>query len=263
LATGNYNPSTAKLYTDLSLFTCRPELGEEVTNLFNLLTGICQYQDLKRLWVAPFDLQRRLLERIEREAQHAERGLPARIIAKVNSLADERVIQALYRASQAGVQIDLIVRGICCLRPGVRRLSERIAVRSIVDRFLEHSRIFYFENACQPEVFVGSADWLPRNFCRRIELVFPIEDGNLRDRLTREILTRHLADNTKARCLQRDGSYVRAPRPEVGPNRRSQAEFMALAKAEPLAAPGPADGKPKYPKVRLARSPFTVGPRQP
>jgi polyphosphate kinase len=263
LATGNYNPSTAKLYTDLSLFTCQPELGEEVTNLFNLLTGICQYQDLQKLWVAPFDLQRRLLERIEREAKHAERGLPARIIAKVNSLADERVIQALYRASQAGVQIDLIVRGICCLRPGVRRLSERITVRSIVDRFLEHSRIFFFENACQPEVFVGSADWLPRNFYRRIELVFPIEDGNLRDRLIHQILTRHLADNTKARSLQRDGCYFRAQRPESGPSRRSQAEFMALAHAEPQGAPGPTDGKPKHPKVRLAPSPFAAASRQP
>jgi polyphosphate kinase len=173
LATGNYNPTTAKIYTDLGLFTCDPDLVEDATNLFNLLTGICQFQGMRKLVVAPFELHARMLQLIAREAEHADNGLPARIIAKMNSLADEQILKALYRASQAGVEIDLIVRGICCLRPGVPGLSDRIRVRSIVDRFLEHSRIFYFENACQPEVFIGSADWMPRNFFRRIETVFP------------------------------------------------------------------------------------------
>src|SRR5579862_213324 len=183
LATGNYNPVTARIYTDLGLFTCRPEFGEDVTNFFNLLTGICQYQPMSKLLVAPFELLTRTLLLIEREIENANRGLPARIVAKLNSLAEPQIIEALYRASKAGVKIDLIIRGICCLRPGVRGLSENITVRSIVDRFLEHSRVYYFENACQPQVFVASADWLPRNFFRRIELAFPIEDGVLRERL--------------------------------------------------------------------------------
>ena len=161
------------------------DFGEDATNLFNLLTGICQFQGTQKLLVAPFELHERILELIEREAENARQGLPARIIAKMNSLVDREIIEALYRASQAGVKIDLIVRGICCLRPELKGISDNITVRSIVDRFLEHSRIFYFENACQPEVFVGSADWMPRNFFRRIEIVFPIEDGNLRERIRR------------------------------------------------------------------------------
>src|SRR5207248_3225345 len=175
LGTGNYNPTTARLYTDLSLLTCHPDFGEDSTNLFNLLTGISQFKGMRRLIVAPFELHGRLLCLIEREAENARKGLPARIIAKMNALVDERMIEALYRASQAGVQIDLIVRGICCLRPGLKRLSANITVRSIVDRFLEHSRVYYFENACQPEVFVASADWMQRNFFRRIEIAFPVE----------------------------------------------------------------------------------------
>src|SRR5207248_7055321 len=176
-----YNHATARLYTDLGLLTCRPEIGEDVTNFFNLLTGICQFQGMKKLLVAPFELHDRILQLIERETANARRGLPARIIAKINSLADRQTIEALYAASEAGVKIDLIVRGICCLRPGLKGLSRNITVRSIVDRFLEHSRIYYFENACQAEVFIGSADWLPRNFYRRIEIAFPIEDGILRE----------------------------------------------------------------------------------
>ncbi len=209
LATGNYNATTAKLYTDLGLFTCRPDFGEDITNLFNLLTGICQFQGMKKLVVAPFDLHRRLLEMIEREATNARRGLPARIIAKINSLADQTIIEALYRASQAGVKIELIVRGVCCLRPGLRGVSENITVRSIVDRFLEHPRIYYFENGCVPEVFIGSADWLPRNLFRRIETVFPIVDGIVRERVIGEILATTLADNVKARILFADGNYHR------------------------------------------------------
>ena len=251
LATGNYNPSTAKLYTDLSLLTARPEFGEDATNLFNLLTGICQFQGMKKLVVAPFDLHSRLLSLIAREAENAKRGLPARIIAKFNSLVEPKLIEALYAASQAGVKIDLIIRGICCLRPGVPGLSENITVRSIIDRFLEHSRIYYFENACQPEIFVGSADWMPRNLFRRIEVVFPIEDGNLCDRVFREILGVALADNVKARFLGADGIYRRAKITSGQKIRRSQSEFMALA--TPKAA---AKSKEKFPRAVLASSPF-------
>jgi polyphosphate kinase len=256
LSTGNYNPTTARLYSDLGLLTCQPDFGEDTTNFFNLLTGICQFQPMRKLVAAPFDLHRRLLELIERETENARRGLPARMVAKINSLAERQVIEALYRASQAGVQIELIVRGICCLRPGVKGLSETITVRSIVDRFLEHSRVYYFENACQPQVFIGSADWLPRNFFRRIELVFPIEDGVLRERVIREILGVPLADNVRARLLQPDRSYRRAaPAPGEKP-RRSQFEFIALAGAEDSGPVKSPDGKTRYPKVKLAPSPF-------
>jgi polyphosphate kinase len=249
LATGNYNPTTARLYTDIGLLTCKPEFGEDATNLFNLLTGICQFQGMKKLIVAPFDLQARLLQLIEREIGHAQRGLPARIIARMNSLVEPALIETLYRASQAGVKIDLIVRGICCLRPGVKGVSENITVRSIVDRFLEHSRIYFFENACQPEVFAGSADWMPRNLFRRIEAVFPIEDGNLRERVLSEILAVTLADNVKARFLCADGTYRRTEPRNGEKKRRSQTEFIALATAEEprLAAKSGA----KYPRVKL------------
>lgn len=233
LGTGNYNPNTAKLYSDLSYLTVRPELAEDVTNLFNLLTGICQFQPTERLVVAPFELHKRMIQLIDRETQNAVKKLPARIIAKMNSLVDPDVISALYLASQAGVQIELIVRGICCLVPGVKGLSETITVRSVVDRFLEHSRIFYFENGCQPEIYLGSADWMPRNFFRRIEAVFPIEDGVLRDRIRSEILGVTLADNAMARLLQPDGSYLPVAPKRATPARRSQAEFITLASGEP------------------------------
>jgi polyphosphate kinase len=251
LATGNYNPTTAKLYTDLSLLTCRPEFGEDATNLFNLLTGICQFQGMKKLVVAPFDLHAKMLQLIAREAANAKRGLPARIIAKFNSLVEPELIEALYVASQAGVKIDLIIRGICCLRPGVPGLSENITVRSIIDRFLEHSRIYYFENACQAEIFVGSADWMPRNLFRRIEVVFPIEDGILCDRVSREILGVALADNTKARFLGADGVYRRAKISPGEKARRSQSEFMALAVPKAIAK-----AQEKIPQVELIPSPF-------
>ena len=251
LGTGNYNPTTAKLYTDLSLLTCRPEFGEDATNLFNLLTGICQFPGMSKLVVAPFELHARLLQLIAREAENAKRGLPAQIIAKFNSLVEPKLIEALYAASKAGVKIDLIVRGICCLRPGVAGLSENITVRSIVDRFLEHSRIYYFENACQPEMFVGSADWMPRNLFRRIEVVFPVEDGILCNRIISEILRVCLADNTKARFLGPDGKYHRAKIAPGEKPRRSQIDFIALA------TPKTADKvKDKFPKVQLASSPF-------
>ncbi|MFO1478474.1 MAG: polyphosphate kinase 1 [Verrucomicrobiota bacterium] len=259
LGTGNYNPSTARLYTDLGLLTCRADIGEDATNLFNLLTGICQFQGMQKLVVAPFDLHARMLQCIRREAQNAARGLPARIIAKMNSLVEREMIEALYRASQAGVKIDLIVRGICCLRPGVRGISENITVRSIVDRFLEHSRIFYFENACSPEVFVGSADWMPRNLFRRIEVVFPVEDGNVRERIIREVLETTLADNTQARLLGADGLYRPVRVPAAARPRRSQAEFISIATAaDPVRAGARARGAGQ-PTMRLAASPFRNG----
>ena len=226
LATGNYNRTTARIYTDLSLFTAREELGDDVGSLFNLLTGICQFQPMKKLLVAPFSLHRRMVELVEAETKNAENGVPARIIAKMNALVDPVIIEALYRASQAGVEIQLIVRGVCCLRAGVPGLSERIEVRSIIGRFLEHSRIFYFENACRPKVYLGSADWMPRNFFSRIETVFPIDDGVLRDRIINEVLAVSLADNCKSRFLQPDGTYQRSASPDQELLRASQKEFM-------------------------------------
>lgn len=256
LATGNYNPTTAKIYTDLGLFTCRPDFGEDATNFFNLLTGICQFQGLRRLVAAPFDLHDRLLTLVEREARNARQGLPARIILKINSLAERRVIEALYRASGAGVKVDLIVRGICCLRPQLEGVSENITVRSIVGRFLEHSRVFYFENACQPQVFISSADWLPRNFFRRIELAIPVEDGVLRERLISEVLAVSLADNAQARVLRADGSYQRAVAASGETGCRSQAHFMALTAGEDTAFRKPVEGRTRYNSVELAPSPF-------
>jgi polyphosphate kinase len=226
LSTGNYNPTTARIYTDLGLLTCHPDFGEDATNFFNLLTGICQFPGMRRFVVAPFGLHERLLEWIHRETRHARQGLPARIRAKMNALVDREIIEALYEASQAGVSIDLLVRGICCLRPQVRGLSERITVRSVVDRFLEHSRIFYFENACQPEVYVGSADWMPRNLFGRIELVYPILNGVLRERVIQEVLALSFQDTVKARILQADGHYQRLPPRARAPICRSQFEFM-------------------------------------
>jgi len=229
LATGNYNPSTAKLYTDLGMMTCRDDYGDDAAAVFNLLTGFCEFEGTNKLIVAPFEFQSHTLELIQREAEHAREGKPARITAKMNSLVDKPVIEALYEASQAGVKIDLIVRGICCLRPGVPEFSKNITVRSIVDRFLEHSRIYQFENAGDPEVFVGSGDWMHRNFQKRIEVAFPVEDMSLKNRILNEILPIHLSDNVKAHLLQPDGSYV-----QLGPGKnespsRSQIRFLELA----------------------------------
>jgi len=259
LATGNYNPTTARLYTDIGLLTCKPEFGEDATNLFNLLTGICQFQGMKKIIVAPFDLQARILQLIEREIGHAKKGIPAKIIVRMNSLVEPTLIEALYRASQVGVKIELIVRGICCLRPGIKGVSENITVRSIVDRFLEHSRIYYFENARQSEVFAGSADWMPRNLFRRIEVVFPIEDGNLRERIIGEILAVTLADNVKARFLRADGTYQRVKVGRGEKLRRSQTEFIALAAPEEPARS--VNGRTKYPRVTLLARPEVVAVR--
>jgi polyphosphate kinase len=217
------------VYTDLSFFTANEDFAEDATNLFNLLTGICRFQKPRKLLVAPFALQQQLLALIVREAEHAAKKKPARIIAKMNSLSDPDAIRALYRASQAGVKIDLIVRGVCCLRPGVPGVSENITVRSIVGRFLEHARIFHFENGGKPETFIGSADWMSRNFIRRMEVVCPVEDALLCERIVNRILAAQLADNTKAWELESDGSYTKLV-PKHGESARdSQTEFMAQA----------------------------------
>ncbi|MBZ0119656.1 MAG: polyphosphate kinase 1, partial [Sandaracinaceae bacterium] len=195
LGTGNYNPSTARLYTDLSYFTTRSDIAEDTSSLFNLLTSCTAPPTWRKLIVAPLGLHERVLGLIEREASHARAGKPARIIAKMNSLVDPDVILALYRASQAGVEIDLIIRGICCLKPGLPGVSERIRVRSVVDRFLEHARIFLFEAGGAQEVYAASADWMQRNFHRRVEVMFPIEDSALKARVVDEILRIQMEDD--------------------------------------------------------------------
>jgi polyphosphate kinase len=226
LATGNYNVRTGGIYADLGLFTCREEFGEDLTEIFNLLTGYTRPVRFNHLLVAPTGLRDALAQKIRREAAHARAGRPARIVAKVNSLVDWPIIQELYEASQAGVQIDLIVRGTCCLRPGVPGLSERIRVVSIIDRFLEHARIYCFENGGAAEYYLASADWMPRNLDHRVEIAFPILDPRLQAEV-REVLEVQLVDSAKARLLQPDGSTVRAhvPGAEIV---RSQERIYAL-----------------------------------
>lgn len=230
LGTGNYNPNTARLYTDLSLFTSRPEIGEDVTALFNLLTSCTPPRRWKKLTAAPLGLHETVLGLIEGEARLARAGKPARIMAKMNSLQDPDVICALYRASQAGVEIDLIIRGICCLRPGVAGLSENIRVRSIVDRFLEHSRVFYFGAGGKGLLFASSADWMPRNFHRRVETMFPIEAEQVHRRVLDEVFYIPLQDNVKARELRADGSYERVYREDGEEEKRSQELLLKRAK---------------------------------
>lgn len=227
LGTGNYNPVTARFYTDISLLTSKPEITGAVQKVFNYLTAETESDSYSPLLVAPLNLADRLVSLIDREAAHAKAGRPAYLIAKMNGLIDRRTVEALYAASQAGVEIDLIVRGMCSLRPGVSGLSERIRVRSIVGRFLEHSRIFCFGNGGKEEVYCGSADWMPRNLIERCEVMFPVTQADLHRRLRDEILGAYLADNTKARLLQPDGEYVRAPR--VGEPFGAQDHLMRLA----------------------------------
>ncbi|MUG95503.1 polyphosphate kinase 1 [Scytonema sp. UIC 10036] len=207
IGTGNYNSKTAKLYTDLGLFSCREDLGADLTDLFNYLTGYSLQHSYRKLLVSPVNMRDRMVSFIRREIDHCQNGHPGRIIAKMNSLVDPQMIATLYEASQAGVQIDLIIRGICCLRPGVKGVSENIRVISIVGRYLEHSRIFYFHNNGQEEIYIGSADWMPRNLDRRVEAVVPIEDANLVKQL-KNILDIMLADNRQAWELQPDGQYL-------------------------------------------------------
>jgi polyphosphate kinase len=209
VATGNYNPITSCSYTDLGLFTTAEEIGADATDLFNYLTGFSRQKAYRRLMVAPVNLRDRMLALISREAAHARAGRAARIIVKINRLADVKIIRALYEASQAGVSIDLIIRGICMLRPEVPGLSENIRVRSIVGRFLEHSRVYYFANGGDEEVYTGSADWMARNFERRVEVIAPVRDARLKSYLKDELLSVYLKDNVKARRLLPDGAYER------------------------------------------------------
>src|SRR5215472_11864895 len=226
LGTGNYHPKTARVYTDYGLFTCDDEIGHDVHELFLQLTSLTQTPKLNRLVQSPFNMHEMVLTRIRRETEHAEAGRPARIIAKMNALVEQQAIEALYRASRAGVKVDLIVRGVCALRPGVPGVSENITVRSIVGRFLEHSRVFYYENGGAPEIMCASADWMERNFFRRVEVAFPIRQPDLRERILRD-LDVCLKDNCQSWNLQPDGRYTRI---SAGSDRpySAQAELLAM-----------------------------------
>ena len=229
LGTGNYNDSTAKLYTDLGLLTCAESFGEDATAVFNMLSGYSEPRSWNKLAVAPLWLKKRLLKLIDRETRNAEEGLPSGIIAKMNALCDPDVIAALYKASSAGVKIDLIVRGICCLRVGIPGVSENISVRSIVGNFLEHARVFYFENAGKPEMFCASADWMPRNLERRVEIMFPLDQEDIRQRIVEGLATQ-LRDNTKAHLMKPDGTYEKINRRGSEPI-GAQTAFCIKAKA--------------------------------
>ncbi len=228
IGTGNYNPKTAKIYTDFGLLSCREELGADLTDLFNFLTGYSRQKSYRKLLVAPVSLRERMIEMIKREAENCRQGKSGRIVAKMNSLVDQQVIQTLYEASQAGVKIDLIVRGICCLRPGLPEISDNIQVISIIGRFLEHSRVFYFHNDGAEELFIGSADWMTRNLSRRVEAVTPIESPDIFSDL-QEILGVMLADNRKAWELQADGTFIQR-KPQKGEEAQSTHDiFMEMA----------------------------------
>ncbi len=229
LSTGNYNPTTARMYTDLSLMTARPEICEDVSSIFNLLTGYSAPPKWNKLIVAPLGLHEAVLGMIAREAEHARQGRPARIVAKMNALVDADVIEALYRASQAGVGITLLVRGICGLRPGVPGVSETIEVRALVDRFLEHGRVFHFANGGKDELYIASADWMPRNFHRRVEVMIPLDDPAIKMRLT-EILQVQVMDNVKSWVLRSDGTYVRAVPKPGAPALRAQSRFIEMTR---------------------------------
>jgi polyphosphate kinase len=224
LGTGNYHPRTARAYTDYGLFTADPEIGQDVHELFLQLTSLTQTPKLNRLLQSPFGLHEAMIAKLNREAEHARAGKPARVIAKMNALVDPQAIEALYRASCAGVKVDLIVRGICALRPGIPGVSENISVRSIVGRFLEHSRVFYFENGGDPELYCASADWMERNFFRRVEVAFPIKRQVHRERILRD-LSIYLADNTHAWQLGSDGVYTRL-QPGSAPAVSSQLKLL-------------------------------------
>lgn len=223
IGTGNYNPITARLYTDLALFTCDPDITQDISELFNFLTGFSRQSHYRKLLVAPHNLREGIIERIEREAENKKRSGVGRIIFKLNSLVDPEVIDALYDASEAGVEIDLIVRGICCLRPGVPGLSENIRVRSIVGRFLEHSRVFWFENAGEPEAFIGSADLMRRNLDRRVEVLAPVEDPRLVRHLREVVLQSYLDDNLQTWIELADGTYERLSPGNAPPYEAQQA----------------------------------------
>ncbi len=241
LGTGNYNSNTARFYTDLSLLTADGEVTSAVHDVFAFLTAYSEHSSYAPLMVSPVNIAENSLDLIARESDHARLGRPARIIAKMNALLDKNIIAALYRASQAGVEIDLIVRGMCALRPGIRGVSDHIRVRSIVGRFLEHSRIFYFANGGQEEVYLSSADWMPRNLYERVETMFPVNDPMLRERVRQEILDAYLADTVKSRVLRKDGSYVPAwrasgKRKPPAPGFSAQDFLVALAEGKQTVA---------------------------
>jgi polyphosphate kinase len=231
IGTGNYNPATSRFYTDMSLLTAAPQITSAVHSVFNYLTAYSEAPSYAPLSVSPVDLASNTLAHIQREAEHARAGRPARIIAKMNSLLDKNVIQALYRASQAGVRIDLIVRGMCSLRPGVPGVSENITVKSVVGRFLEHSRIFYFQNGDEEEMYISSADWMPRNLYERAEVLCPLLDPAIRQRVKDEILAAYLADTSKARFLDRNGRYSRLPKQKDAKLFSAQEFLIALAES--------------------------------
>ncbi|MGZ6126493.1 MAG: polyphosphate kinase 1, partial [Myxococcales bacterium] len=234
LGTGNYNPATARSYSDLSLFTARADMAADATALFNLLTGYSRPASWRKLLVAPLGLKAALLDLIANEAEAGEAG---RIVAKMNALADPDVIEALYRAAQAGAQIDLLVRGICCLRPGIAGIGDRVRVSSVVDRFLEHSRIWFFQARGERKVYLASGDWMQRNFARRVDVAFPVEDPACKDRIVGEILGTMQGDNQKAWTLRRDGGYERfqpGGQARAAPPLRSQEHFIALARRATL-----------------------------
>ncbi len=256
MGTGNYNPVTARFYTDISLLTCDPQMTERVHMVFNYLTAHAEIDDYRPLLVAPLTMAESFLGLIRREQEHAQAGRPAHIVAKMNALLEPSVIEALYAASQAGVEIDLIIRGLSILRPGVKGLSERIRVRSIVGRFLEHSRIYHFANGGNDEIYLGSADWMPRNLFERCEVVFPVRDPAARARLHNEILPAYMADTVKARLQQPDGSYLRASKVFKDAKPFTAQEFLmqlAEGKAELNAIPKPNAAKPPAKKAAAAR----------
>ena len=228
IGTGNYNPKTANFYTDLGLLSCREDLGADLTDLFNYLTGYSQQKSYRKLLVAPVNLRQEMMAKIRREIEHCRNGNSGRIIGKMNSLVDPEIISSLYEASQAGVKIDLIVRGICCLRPGITKVSENIRVISIIGRFLEHSRIFSFYNGGNEEIYLGSADWMRRNLDRRVEAVTPVEDPKIRQDL-QKILAIMLADNRQAWDLHSDGSYLQRQPPEPDGVQSAQNILMEMA----------------------------------
>jgi polyphosphate kinase len=259
LGTGNYNATTSRFYTDLGLMTADPEITRAVHEVFTFLTAYSEHTSYAPLWVSPVNIAEHSLDLIAREADHARLGRPARIIAKMNALLDKNIIAALYRASQAGVEIDLIVRGMCALRPGVRGISDRIRVRSVVGRFLEHSREFYFANGGEEEIYLSSADWMPRNLYERVEVMFPVKDPLLRERIHQEILNAYLADAVKARVLHRDGSYVRAgqaarKRKQSAPGFNAQEFLVGLAEGKQTIAAMPAwRTRTSVPRLRKER----------
>jgi len=256
LGTGNYNPVTSRFYTDLSLLTCDPQITERIHMVFNYLTAHAEIDDYRPLLVAPLTMAESFLGLIRREMEHAKAGRPAHIVAKMNALLEPSVIEALYQASSAGVEIDLIIRGLCILRPGVKGMSHRIRVRSVVGRFLEHSRIFHFANGGDDEIYLGSADWMPRNLFERCEVAFPVRDPAAKARIHDEILPAYLADTTKARIQQPDGSYLRASQLfKEAPAFSSQEFLMKLAEGKTDIAAIPVVNATKGPQKSAQRSP--------